>query len=162
MDQVKVDGLLSRSVRKVATASWFRKVAPKVLPPLDRGVHHLTRGRVALAQLIVPSMVLTTTGRRSGLDRETPLACVPDGERAWYVVGSNFGQEKHPAWTSNLMAESRAKVAYAKSTYDVTATLLSDEEKAEVWPTLISVWPAFDDYVEASGRSLRVFRLVAD
>ena len=38
--------------------------------------------------------------------------------------------------------------------------LLSDEEKAEVWPELTKAWPTFDRYVEVSGRNLRVFRLV--
>jgi hypothetical protein len=42
---------------------------------------------------------------------------------------------------------------------DVVAHLLSDEEKAEVWPKLLAMWPTYDRYVERSGRNLRVFRL---
>ena len=156
-----VDGLMSRSVRKVATSKVFRKVAPKVLPPMDRAVHRISGGRVSLSQAIVPSLVLTTTGQKSGLERESPLACVPDGDLGWYVVGSNFGQEKHPAWTGNLLAHPEASVAYKKQTYPVIAHQLTDDEKAEVWPRLLQVWPAYDDYVAVSGRNLRVFRLEA-
>lgn len=150
---------VSRATRRVATSKAFRAVAPKVVPPLDRAVHHLSRGRVSLSQMIVPSLVLHTTGRRSGLPRETPLACVPDGDRGWYVVGSNFGKPDHPAWTSNLLAHPDASVDHRGATYPVTARLLADDEKAEVWPRLLAVWPAYADYVEVSGRDLRVFLL---
>lgn len=150
---------VSRATRRVATSKAFRAVAPKVVPPLDRAVHHLTRGRFSLSQALVPSLVLHTTGRRSGLPRETPLACVPDGDRGWYVVGSNFGRPDHPAWTANLLANPDARVDHRGGTFPVRAVLLDDDEKAAVWPELLAIWPAYDDYVEASGRNLRVFRL---
>ena len=156
---LKVDGPIGRSMQKMAAAPWFRKVGPKVVPPLDRALHRLTGGRVLLSQMLVPSMVLTTTGRKSGLPRPSPLACVPDGDGGWWVVGSNFGQEAHPAWTANLIADSNATVSSGGETVDATATLLTDEEKAEVWPKLIAVWPAYDEYVKASGRNIRVFHL---
>lgn len=150
---------MSRAVRKVATSKGFRKVAPSIVPPLDRVLHAVTGGRVILSGAIVPSLVLTTTGRKSGLPRESPLACLPDGDDSWLVVGSNFGREQHPAWTGNLLADPVATVAYRRQTHRVRATLLDDDEKARVWPRLVAVWPAYDDYVEASGRNLRVFRL---
>jgi deazaflavin-dependent oxidoreductase (nitroreductase family) len=77
----------------------------------------------------------------------------------WYVVGSNFGQEKHPAWTANLLANPDAAVTTGGKRTDVRARLLDPDEKAEVWPRLIAVWPTYDRYVERSGRDLRVFRL---
>ena len=160
MPPFAVDGPIGRSMRKMATSSWFRKVGPKVVPPTDRILHKLTGGRVIVSRLLVPSMVLTTTGRKSGLPRESPLACVPDDDGGWWVVGSNFGREHHPAWTGNLIAEPTATVSYAGKEHRVRAELLDDEGKAAVWPRLVSVWPAYDDYVESSGRNIRVFHLV--
>ena len=87
--------------------------------------------------------------------------CVPDGDGGWWVVGSNFGREHHPAWTGNLIAEPRATVSFEGRTTEVAAELLDDDAKAEVWPKLVAVWPAYDDYVEASGRNIRVFHLTA-
>jgi deazaflavin-dependent oxidoreductase (nitroreductase family) len=104
--------------------------------------------------------VLTTTGRRSGLERETPLACVPDDTGGWWVVGSNFGREQHPAWTANLIARPEATVSFAAKLTPVRAELLDDDAKAAVWPRLVAAWPAYDDYVESSGRNIRVFHLV--
>lgn len=155
-----VQGPVGRATRKVATSPGFRKIAPSVVPPLDRILHKLTGGRVILSRALVPSMVLTTTGRKSGEPRDTPLACVPDDEGGWWVVGSNFGREAHPAWTGNLIAAPEAKVSYEHRDYDVVATLLDDDQKTAVWPRLTAVWPAYDDYVAASGRNLRVFHLV--
>ena len=145
-------------MQKVAGTEGFLRVAPKIVPRLDRAVHRLTRGRVSLSQAVVPSLVLHTTGAKSGLPRETPLACLPDGD-GWYVVGSNFGQASHPAWTANLLAHPDAAVTIRAKRTDVRARLLDDDEKAQVWPRLTAVWPTYDRYVERSGRNLRVFRL---
>lgn len=154
-----VDGPVGKLTRKMATSAWFRKVGPTVMAPLDRTLHKLSGGRIILSRMMVPSMVLTTTGVKSGLPRETPLACVPDGAGGWYVVGSNFGREKHPAWTGNLIADPNAGVSFEKRDTAVLAHLLTDEEKAETWPKLTAVWPAYDDYVKSSGRNIRVFHL---
>lgn len=162
MTTFSVDGTIGRATRTVAASPGFRKVAPKVIPPVDRVLHHLTGGRVALSRLMVPTLMLTTTGARSGLARESPLACVPDDAGGWWVVGSNFGQERHPAWTANLLAEPLASVSYQRAAVAVRAELLDDEAKAAVWPTLTAVWPAYDDYVESSGRNIRVFHLVPE
>lgn len=155
-----VDGPIGRATRKVATSKGFRKVAPTIVPAADKVLHRLTGGRVILSRLMVPSLLLTTTGAKSGLERESPLACVPDGKDGWWVVGSNFGQEKHPGWTANLLANPDATVSYGSTSTTVRAELLDDDAKARVWPKLIAVWPAYDDYVESSGRNIRVFHLV--
>lgn len=155
-----VDGPVGRAMRKMATSPGFRKVGPKVVPPMDRALHKLTGGRVIVSRLLVPSMVLTTTGRKSGQPRESPLACVPDDDGGWWVVGSNFGREHHPAWTANLIAEPRASVSFEGRSTPVHANLLTDDQKAEVWPRLTAAWPAYDDYVQSSGRNIRVFHLV--
>jgi deazaflavin-dependent oxidoreductase (nitroreductase family) len=87
---------------------------------------------------------------------------MPEGDDAWYVVASNFGQKNHPLWSGNLLKTPQAQVLHEGRTYDVVARLLSPEEKAEAWPRLTKVWPAYDAYFELSGgRDIRVFRLQA-
>src|SRR4051794_3112251 len=156
---VKLDSRLGRAVQRAAQKSSFSPAALKVAPFLDKAVSKVTGGRFTLTSLIVPTVVLTTTGAKSGLPRTTPLACMPDGDGVFYVVGSNFGTEKHPAWSGNLIASPKATVVYAGQTIPVDAQLLSDEEKAEVWPRLTKVWPTYDTYVTKTDRNLRVFRL---
>ncbi len=145
-------------MQKVAGTRAFATVGSKLFPPLDRAVNRLTGGRVVLSAGLVPSLVLTSTGRQTGQRRETPLATLPV-EGGFLVVGSNFGKEHHPAWTANLIANPDAAVTFKGERIPVRARLLDDEEKEQVWPQLLRIWPTYDRYVERSGRNLRVFKL---
>lgn len=143
---------------KVAGTRLFARVAPPVVTRLDRVVHRLTRGRRMVSQGMVPTIVLTTTGAKSGEPRVVPLACLPETDH-FYVVGSNFGREHHPAWTANLLAHPEATASFDGDTFGVQARLLSADEKAGVWPKLVDIWPNYDRYEARSGRDIRVFRL---
>jgi deazaflavin-dependent oxidoreductase (nitroreductase family) len=155
---MRVDGPVGRVVQRIAGTKAFAKIAPPIITPLDKAVHKLSGGRWLLSKGMLPVLMLTTTGAKSGEPREVPLACMPDDD-VIYLVGSNFGREKHPAWTGNLLKTPHASVSFKGETFDVDATRLSDEEKAEIWPKLLQLWPTYDRYVERSGRNIRVFRL---
>ncbi|GAA2727166.1 nitroreductase family deazaflavin-dependent oxidoreductase [Actinocorallia aurantiaca] len=144
--------------QKISGAKWFSKVGPKVIPGLDRGLHKMTGGRVMLSQLLVPTLYLTTVGIRSGQERVSPLLCMPEGD-GWIVVGSNFGQDKHPAWTGNLLKTPEATVEYEKRTCKVVGTLLEGEERVRIWKRLNEVWPVYERYQARVDRELRIFRL---
>ena len=154
----KIDGPLGKLVVRLAGSRAFLRVGPKIVPHLDRMLHKLSGGRLISSGGMLPSLMLTTTGAKSGLTRTTPLATKPEGS-CWYVVGSNFGRDNHPAWTANLIANPDASVSFKARDTAVHAHLLTDTEKAEVWPRLIQLWPNYDVYTERSGRDLRVFRL---
>jgi deazaflavin-dependent oxidoreductase (nitroreductase family) len=151
--------VLKPVARRLASAPWFARIGPRVVPPLDRALHRLSGGRLLLPQIVLPSMVLTTTGSRTGLPRQTPLICLPEDDGSFVIVGSNFGREGHPAWTWNLLRQPKAEVSYQGRTIPVTAELLEGADRTEVWPRLIRVWSVYDTYVERAGRKLRVFRL---
>jgi deazaflavin-dependent oxidoreductase (nitroreductase family) len=155
---VRLDSRAGQAVQKVAASALFAKVAPPVITRIDRLVHRLTGGRHILGEGLVPTLVLTTVGAKTGEPRVVPLGCIPDGN-VIFLVGSNFGRARHPDWTANLRKTPQATVSFQGRTFEVVATLLSPEEKAAVWPKLLSVWPNYDLYTERSGRDLRVFRL---
>lgn len=157
---VDTNGPIGRLVQRVAGTPAFAKVAPTIVPAADRLVHRLTGGRVLLSQSLMPSLVLTTVGAKSGLRREAPLACLPEDGGTILVVGSNFGREHHPAWTANLLANPKAEVSFRRQTFTVDAQLLDGDERDVVWPRLTKIWPTYDRYAQRSGRELRVFRLV--
>lgn len=159
MPIVSVDSAYGRLVQKVAGSPGFAKVAPKVVPPLDRVLHRATGGRVLLSRALLPGLVLTTTGRRSGQARQTPLMCVPEPEGTFLVVGSNFGRQSHPAWTGNLLATPEATISYDRRDIRVRAVLLEGADRDEAWHRATRVWPTFDAYAARAGRQIRVFRL---
>jgi deazaflavin-dependent oxidoreductase (nitroreductase family) len=139
---------------------WFARVAPHVFPPLDRWVNRISGGRRFLSELFVPIILVTTTGARSGEPRSTPLACVPVGSDVFLVVGSNYGGERHPAWTGNLLAHPDATVTTGGRAIPVRAELLAGDERAAAWTTLVTTYPPWDAYARKTRRELRVFRLV--
>ncbi len=145
---------------KLSATRAFAKVAPPIVTNLDRAVYKVSGGRWVLTSSkdVLPILMLITVGAKTGEQRRAPLATIPDGD-VLYLVGSNFGREKHPAWTGNLLKTPQATVTYEKETFPVTATLLGPDEKAAVWPKLLAKWPNYDGYQERSGRDIRVFRL---
>ncbi|MFD9002734.1 nitroreductase family deazaflavin-dependent oxidoreductase [Streptomyces sp. NPDC059582] len=150
-----------RLVQKVSSTRGFAKLAPHVVPALDRAVHRLTRGRVLLSAQLLPGVVLTSTGARSGLPRRTPLACVPqDDGRGWLLIGSNFGRSGHPAWTHNLLAHPDAEVSWRGEDVPVTARLLAGEERAAAWRAALAFWPPYATYQARVEREIRLFRIV--
>ncbi|MFE0472086.1 MULTISPECIES: nitroreductase family deazaflavin-dependent oxidoreductase [unclassified Streptomyces] len=150
-----------RFVQKVSATPGFARVAPYVFPALDRAVHRLSRGKVLLSAQLLPGVVLTSTGARSGLPRRTPLACMPeDGGRGWILVGSNFGRPGHPAWSHNLLAHPDAEISWKGRDIPVTARLLAGEERAAAWRAVLAFWPPYAAYQARVDREIRVFRLV--
>jgi deazaflavin-dependent oxidoreductase (nitroreductase family) len=154
-------GIGVRLVQKASATRMFARVAPHVVPALDRAVHRLTRGRVLPSASMLPGAILTSTGARSGLPRHTPLACMPEESGgSWLLVGSNFGRTDHPAWTYNLLARPDASINRHGEDIAVTARLLEGEERAAAWQALVAFWPPYGTYQDRVARRIRVFRLV--
>lgn len=141
----------------------FATVGKRVIPRLDLTLQRVTRGRASLTTALgIPLLLLETTGRRTGEPRITPLTYATQGTD-FLVVGSNWGQQRPPAWALNLLAKPEAVVSLHGTRIPVTARTLEGAERAEVWPSLLEVWPAYDEYVArmqaVSGREIMVFRL---
>ena len=121
----------------------FAFVGRKVLTPIDRRLHGRRRN-LSTTGTSFPVAYLTTTGRRSGQPRTTPLLIV-EGPSGWLVAATNFGGPR-PAWAMNLLAEPRAHLEWNGSTSSVRARLATDAEQAEAWPSFDAAWPAFEAY----------------
>jgi deazaflavin-dependent oxidoreductase (nitroreductase family) len=151
----------ARLVQKVSSTRVFARIAPHVVPAMDRAVHRLTRGKVLLSARMLPGVVLTARGARSGLPRRTPLACMPEeGDRSWILIGSNFGRTDHPAWTGNLIANPDAEISWHGEDIPVRARLLEGEERAAAWQAVLGFWPPYATYQGRVSREIRLFRIV--
>ncbi|WP_411141543.1 nitroreductase family deazaflavin-dependent oxidoreductase [Streptomyces sp. x-80] len=146
-------------VQRVSSTRAFARLAPYVIPALDRTVHRLTRGKVLLSARLLPGAILTATGARSGLPRRTPLACLPDGDGGWLLIGSNFGRPGHPAWTGNLLKHPEAEMSWRGRDIPVRARLLTGAERARAWRAATTRWPPYAAYQARVAREIRLFRL---
>jgi deazaflavin-dependent oxidoreductase (nitroreductase family) len=149
---------VSSLARRLGGQRWFATVG-RALVPLDRLVGKLSRGRlVSLNMNDLTSLMLTTTGRKTGRARTQPLLYARDGD-AFVVVGSNWGQTHHPAWSGNLLANPDALVLLGGKEIPVRAVRVEGPERERLWELMRSVWPAYSAYEERAGRHIRVFRL---
>ncbi|WKG01623.1 nitroreductase family deazaflavin-dependent oxidoreductase [Mycolicibacterium sp. HK-90] len=139
-------------------ASPLGSMVIRAIVPLDRRVVHRTKGRLSLfGPLSMPELLLTTTGRKSGQPRTSVLSYVHEGDRL-LVMGSNFGQQHHPSWSTNLVADPQASISMAGQDIPVNATLLTDGERDAALQRFLA-YPMYRAYQTRTDRDLRVFAL---
>ena len=117
-------------------------------------------GRSVLSTLFrTPVLVLETTGRRSGQQRQTALAFHrrPDGDLV--VVGGAGGQRRTPDWVANVRARPDVHVIVDRVRQPMTAVELRHDERATAWLEAREVWPQIERYERRAGRPVPVFLL---
>lgn len=103
----------------------------------------------------VPTLLLTTTGRRSGESRTTPLIYGRDGDR-YLVVASRGGAPEHPGWYQNLAAHPEIQVQVMADRFKARARTASAAERPGLWKTMAAIWPAYDEYQARTAREIPV------
>lgn len=99
----------------------------------------------------LPTLLLTTVGRKSGEKRTTPLVFLQDGDNM-IVVGSLAGYDRHPAWYLNITANPQAWVQLDRRKMAVTYRDVTDEERKALWPRLDKVFPAWGYFQKQTDR----------
>ncbi len=103
----------------------------------------------------IPVALLTTTGRKTGEPRVSPLYFLRDGDRV-IVAASRGGSDKNPMWDLNLKANPKVQVQIKKQVLDLTARDATDEERAKYWPQLVSMYPGYEDYQSWTDRTIPI------
>ena len=139
--------------------SWLvAHVAAKVDPSLFRW----SGGRVAITGLpTLPMLVLTTTGRRSGVPRSVQLAYLAEPTGSWLVVASAMGQDRHPDWLLNLRADPRARILLPGRELEVDAVELTPAERDHHLPDVVRTIPQMRTYARRTTRDIPLVRLAA-
>jgi deazaflavin-dependent oxidoreductase (nitroreductase family) len=100
-----------------------------------------------------PIIILTTTGRKSGKLRRTPLIRVKDGDD-YLVVASMGGAPTHPVWYLNMVANPDVTIQDRAEVHELRARVAEGEERARRWATAAAVWPDYDEYVTKTDRQI--------
>lgn len=106
-------------------------------------------------------LLLTTTGRRTGQARTTPMMFHRDGDRL-FVIASNVGASRHPDWYLNLVAQPEVTVEVGDESAALrraTARSLEGAERTAVWEVLKAAHPFFSDHEAATSRVIPVVAL---
>lgn len=118
-----------------------------------RRLYRLSGGRAVGRVWNLSILLLTTTGRKSGASRTTPLCYFSDGDNL-VVVASNGGMDWFPDWWLNLLSEPRATVEIGRSRRAVVARPASPEERARLWAALVAVAPGYLEYERRTSREI--------
>jgi deazaflavin-dependent oxidoreductase (nitroreductase family) len=100
-------------------------------------------------------LLLTTTGRKSGEPRTTPLIHTVDGDR-WIVIASKGGAPEHPAWFKNMETDPKASIQVEAEEIPVVMSTADGEERERLWSAMLEEWPAYDDYKRKTDREIPV------
>ena len=104
-------------------------------------------------------VLLTTTGRRSGEPRTTPMMFHRDGDRV-LVIASNVGAAAHPDWYRNLAADPHVTVEIGDESYPALAVATEGADRERVWSEIKQLYPFFADHeVKAAPRTIPVVAL---
>ncbi len=109
-----------------------------------------------------PTLVLTTTGRRSGLPRRNALIFGRDGDDV-VLVASFGGRPNHPLWYENLVADPNVTVQIRDQVHEGVASTVDAADRARLWPMMAAIYPPYDEYqtsaTASSGRQIPLVRV---
>lgn len=160
--RLSIRRLLRHTLAPVTRTRAFRRVAPHALPAAERIAKRLSGGRLVVSGILVPSLVLRTTGAKSGEPRSSELMFTPDGNGGAIVAGTSFARAAHPGWTANLRAHPDAEAVVRGRAYPVHATPIPADQRDDAWARIEAQWPGYRAYERESGRTVRLFRLTTD
>jgi deazaflavin-dependent oxidoreductase (nitroreductase family) len=106
------------------------------------------------------ALVLTTVGRKTGIERTTPVGWFPGPDGSWLIVASAAGAKGNPAWYYNLAAHpDQVQIEIDGRKVPVTAEQLHDAEREQAWQQVITAAPRFVQYQVKTDRELPIIRL---
>jgi deazaflavin-dependent oxidoreductase (nitroreductase family) len=105
-----------------------------------------------------PLLLLTTIGAKSGQRRTTPMMYISEADRL-LVIASNAGAPVHPGWYYNLVAHPEVTVEVGTETFDVTAVVLTGEERDRLYARQVERAPVFAEYQARTTRKIPVIAL---
>ena len=119
---------------------------------------HANGGKVGGPFEGVPLLLLTTTGARSGKRRTSPVGYMPDGDRL-IIFATRGGLPTNPDWYYNLVAHPEVTVEVGTQTFDVTAVVITGEERDQLYARQVERAPVFAEYQAKTTRKIPVIAL---
>jgi len=99
---------------------------------------------------VLPTLLLTTTGRKSGESRSLPLIYGESGD-SFVIIASKGGMPNHPIWFLNLEAKPECDLMVGARAVRARARGAEGEERARLWKMMAEVYPPYDEYQERAG-----------
>ena len=127
----------------------------KLFSRLHVFLYKASGGRIGGRFKAAPVLLLTTTGRKTGKQRTTPLLYGEDAGR-YVIVASVGGAPKHPAWYLNLTRNAEATIQVDGRKLTVNAETAPAEQRARLWTLMTRLYPGYDAYQTKTSREIPV------
>ena len=133
---------------------WIKQHVERYLA--DGEIGHLWDASLAGGEGMLTTLLLTTSGRKSGKQLIIPLIYRPTGDGAYSVIASKGGAPTHPAWYLNLEAEPLVHLQVVNNKFKAVARVAQGEERSRLWETMASYYPLYTRYQAATEREIPV------
>jgi deazaflavin-dependent oxidoreductase (nitroreductase family) len=128
----------------------------KMMNKTHRAILRFTGGRVLSSAFGMPAVELHTIGRTSGQPRSTMLTSPVHDEQRVVLVASKGGDDRHPQWYGNLTAHPDVEITMEGTTRRMRARTATPDEKAELWPRIVSAYKGYAGYQKKTDRDIPV------
>jgi deazaflavin-dependent oxidoreductase (nitroreductase family) len=139
----------SASTLRDRTPHWAR-----LFLPVHRWLYQHTGGRIGHSLVLQRTLLLTTTGRKTGLSRTQPLTYFHHPSGALFVVASNWSSDNPPAWYLNVLSHPHVQVQLKREIFAATARPADPTERVTLWPWLVERAPVFGRYQTVTAREI--------
>lgn len=130
------------------TLSWIEKHI--ALYQTDPEAAHMWDSSPLGGPGLLPTLLLTTTGRKTGESRPLPLIYGPAGE-GYVIIASKGGAPSHPVWFLNLEAKPECDLMVGAKAVRARARIAKGEERERLWNEMDSIYPPYSEYQERAG-----------
>ena len=121
-------------------------------------LYRLTGGKFGGKVQGLRVLLLTTTGRKTGKKRTTPLGYF-EHDGGYVIIGSNAGFDTHPAWFHNLKGNPHATVEVNDRQFEASAEVVGPDERGQLWARLVEIAPAYANYANKTSREIPLVTL---
>jgi len=153
MSKIDVDQAI-RDLEEGRTPKWIAEHL-RIYRESGGSEGHLFDASTVGGSGLVPSLLLTTTGRRSGAQRTSPLF-YGSTDKAYVVIGSKGGADTQPGWYLNLLANPTVEVQVAKECFTARTRIATGKERAQLWAQMVELYPPYNDYQKKARREIPV------
>ena len=128
----------------------------RIFMALGTYLYKISNGKIGGRISGLEVLLLTTTGRKTGKKRTTPLGYFKDQQGSYIIIGSNAGFDTHPAWFLNLKRQPHVTIQVKDTQLEVDAEVAEPKTRNQLWAQLIKLAPFYDNYTKKTSREIPV------
>jgi F420H(2)-dependent quinone reductase len=152
--QIDISAILAATSQGTEDSTGgYMKLFIKVVLSIYIFLYRLTSGAIGGRMAGLKVLLLTTTGRKTGQPRISPLGYF-NHEGNFVIIASNGGGERNPAWFYNLKSNPQVTIQIGKQQLAAKAEVVDTERRKQLWADLVKMAPGYEKYAQSTKREI--------